>query len=76
MFDGDLSLALAAYNAGATTVRRHGGVPNYPETQGYVRRVQATLGRAPITTARRQPPTKGMTVQLVRQSDGSVMLSN
>jgi murein DD-endopeptidase MepM/ murein hydrolase activator NlpD len=36
-----LDLALAAYNAGLGAVRRHGGVPPYPETQHYVRRIRA-----------------------------------
>ena len=36
---GRVDLALAAYNAGPGAVRQAGGVPNYPETQAYVRRV-------------------------------------
>jgi hypothetical protein len=38
---GDLTLALAAYNAGAATVERYSGVPPYRETQGYVRTILA-----------------------------------
>jgi hypothetical protein len=36
---GDLSLALAAYNAGVATVEKSGGVPPYRETREFVRRV-------------------------------------
>lgn len=43
LFEGDLPLALAAYNAGENAVIRHGRrIPPYRETQGYVPRVLRT----------------------------------
>ncbi len=39
LFRGDLSLSLAAYNAGEAAVQRFGGIPSFAETQNYVRKV-------------------------------------
>ena len=47
LYEGDLNLALAAYNAGENAVARYGHrVPPYRETQSYVRRINAAYRRA------------------------------
>jgi soluble lytic murein transglycosylase-like protein len=45
MFNGDLDLTIAAYNAGEGSVIRAGGIPNIPETQDYVVKVKSWYRR-------------------------------
>lgn len=44
-FGGDVNRIIAAYNAGENAVRRHGGIPPFPETREYVRRVNILYRR-------------------------------
>ena len=45
MFNGNMQLTVAAYNAGENAVLRYGGIPPYPETIDYVSRVIDLHGR-------------------------------
>lgn len=74
-FRGDLTLVLAAYNAGSGAVRRSGGVPAYRETRNYVRKVRERLGETGT------PRTAAVTVERgpIRRStdrDGTVRYTN
>ena len=48
MFDNNVELAVAAYNAGPAAVRKHKGVPPYAETRAYVSAVMDYLARTSV----------------------------
>ena len=71
-FGDDLSLALAAYNAGERAVVSHGGVPPYPETRNYVTRVLGLFGAASPAPLPKEPQELYRTVA----PDGVVIYTN
>lgn len=50
-FDGNIEMALAAYNAGPDAVQKHNGVPPYEETQNYVKKIMDILDGANMNPA-------------------------
>jgi soluble lytic murein transglycosylase-like protein len=76
-FRGDVTLALAAYNAGEAAVRAHGGVPPYAETREYVQRVRAVYEGAGLLVARSVAPvTAPQRVYREVAADGTLIFTN
>jgi soluble lytic murein transglycosylase-like protein len=70
-FGNNVSLALAAYNAGEGAVNSYGGIPPYPETQAYVGRILSIVGGSEALAA----SIPGSTYRYV-ESDGATVYTN
>lgn len=68
-YGGNLPLALAAYNAGAQAVDWYRGVPPYPETQLYVRRILSLYGAGSGTVT-------PQVVYRYEDSEGTIVYTN
>jgi hypothetical protein len=78
-FRGDLTLALAAYNAGPKTVEKTGSVPHIPETKEYVRRVLSLYnGRTfyPASSTGLSVAPKQEPIYKILTDDGTVLFTN
>jgi soluble lytic murein transglycosylase-like protein len=74
-YNGNLDLALAAYNAGEGAVDRARGVPHYRETQNYVQRVQNAYFR-PGSGRMDDPYTRSSRIHRDVDSNGRVIFTN
>jgi soluble lytic murein transglycosylase-like protein len=72
---GDLTLALAAYNAGPERVEQFGGVPPFAETEGYVARVRRLY---PQGAWHRAGGATGVATRIyeIRLADGGVLYTD
>ena len=77
-FRGDVSLSLAAYNAGQGAVQRSGGIPPYTETRNYVKRITGIMGSGydsgSVVRFSRLPMS--MPIQVHRDERGKLVISN
>jgi len=71
-FGGDVSLSLAAYNAGQGAVERNAGIPPYTETRNYVKRITGLMGKGSEVHV----SSLSMPIRVSRDERGRLMISN
>ena len=69
-YEGNLPLALAAYNSGETAVKKWGTIPPYPETQNYVQRIMKIYNGNELAFRPR------CTIYVGYSEDGALMLTD
>jgi soluble lytic murein transglycosylase-like protein len=71
LFDGNVTLSLAAYNSGEHTVLRRGGVPHIPETVNYVRKVRSLYDSGAMSGSLAAKSTQPPPVTIYKYVDAS-----
>jgi hypothetical protein len=69
-YEGNLSLALAAYNSGESAVQKWGTIPPYRETQDYVQRILKIYG------GKESPSRTRYTIYIGHSEDGALLLTD
>ncbi|HYA26696.1 MAG TPA: lytic transglycosylase domain-containing protein, partial [Thermodesulfovibrionales bacterium] len=78
-FKGDLTLALAAYNAGPKAVEKAGSVPQITETKHYVKKVLSLYnGKTllPLSPGVTSIVSKSEAIYKISADDGSILFTN
>ena len=80
-YRGNLTLALAAYNAGPGAVQRAAGVPEFRETQDYIRKIEARYGplkgaAATLDDIAGRPTPFSASIRPAQDSGGAVVWTN
>ncbi len=75
-FNGDLILAIAAYNAGPSVVERFGSVPPISETLQYVKKVLSMSGYSTRKLNLKELKKKKEEIYMIRLADGSILYTN
>jgi len=70
-YEGNLSLALAAYNSGETAVKKWGTIPPFRETQSYVQRIMKIYNGGSARSI-----ATGCTIYMGYSEDGSLVLTD
>lgn len=68
IYDQNLELILAAYNAGQEAIKKYKGIPPYPETINYIEKVKSSYGRQDVHTR--------TIIYTYRDKEGRLVLTN